>query len=185
MATVLDLGFLKIFDVIFAFLLLWSIVFAVLQKTKAVSEQMGINATIAAAVGLLAVLSRKLVAVLVFAVPWFAVAIIFLVLIIMIFQLFGVTDVSGAVKDRTVQWSLIGIGLLIIGASFANVFGQELLQDVAGAQAEGTTAEAAGSAGTTADFQQNLFSTLLHPKVLGAIVLFIVAIFAVILLSQG
>ncbi len=183
MATVLDLGFLKVFDVVFAFVLLWSIVFAILQKTKAVSEQMGINAVIAAAVGFLAVLSRKLVEVLVFAVPWFAVAIIFLVLIILIFQIFGVTDVSGAVKDKTVQWSLIGVGLLIIGASFANVFGQSLLQDVAGAQA--APAEGAGGTGTTVSYQQNLFATIFHPKVLGAIVLFIVAIFAVVLLSQG
>ncbi len=179
MATFLDLGLLQFFDVIFAVLLVFALLFAILQKTKAVGNSLGINATIAVAISFMVLLSSNLVKIIKFAVPWFALLIIFLILIILLFQIFGVTDVSSAVKDTTVQWTLIGLSIVIVVAAVGNVFGQQLLESGVGGQ----PVEGAEAGVATGSFQQNIYATIFHPKVLGMVVLFVIAIFAVTLLS--
>ncbi len=182
MATFLDLTLIDFFDRIFVVLLIWTIIFAILQKTKAVSDGLGINAIIAVAIAFLALISDTIIQLISFMVPWFALLIIFLVLLILLFQIFGVTDVSAAVNDKTVQWTLIGVGIVIVIAAFGTVFGQQLAAAAGSSSTDSGTATAAGGTGTT-NFQQNIYSTLFNPKVLGMLVLFGVAIFAVILLS--
>lgn len=181
MATVLDIGLVNYFNIIFTVLFIWAIIFALLQKTKVIGDSLGINATVAIAVAFMSLLSSTLIQVVNFMVPWFAVAIIFFVLMILIFQMFGVTDFSGAVKDEGLLWAIIGIGLVIMVVAFANVLGQGLLDQAAG-QDQVVSEDGTVSGG---DFEGNIYSTLFHPKVLGLIILFIVAIFAVILLSSG
>jgi len=182
MATFLDLGLVGFFDTIFAVLLVWTIVFAIFQKTKAVSEAIGINAVIAVAISFLVLISQNMVKVIKFAVPWFALLILFLVLILLLFQVFGVTDMSKAVNDTTVRWTLIGLSIVIVAAALGNVFGQQLTEQ---AFVEGQP-PAVGEDGVlvaSGNFQQNLYATLFHPKVLGMMILFLVAIFAIVFLS--
>lgn len=181
MATFLDLSLFGFFDRIFVVLLIWTITFAILQKTKAVGDALGLNAIIAVAIAFLALISDTIVQLISFMVPWFALLIIFLVLLILLFQIFGVTDVSAAVKDKALQWTLIGVSLVIVFAAFGNVFGQQLAEAATSSSPEAGTVTTGGT-GTT-NFQQNVYSTLFHPKVLGMLVLFAVAIFAVVLLS--
>lgn len=184
MATVLDVGLLGYFNVVFSFILVWTLVFALLQKTKVLGEKVGLNGLIAVAIAFLVSLSDNVVEMIRFMIPWFAIAIIFFVLLILIFMVFGAgeKDIFDYIKkDRSVGWVIIGIVLVIIGASFSNVFGQELLSQAAG----GGTADVAVGGVATGSFQQNIYATLFHPKVLGMIILFAVAIFAIALLSQG
>jgi len=186
MATLLDLGLLRYFNVIFSFILVWALVFALLQKTKALGDKAGLNVLVAVAVAFLVSLSSNVVNVINFMIPWFTVAIIFFILLLLIFQLFGASekDIFGYVsRDRTVGWVIVGVFLVILGASFANVYGQKLTQ-AAFESGTAINATAAGSVATSS-FQQNIYATLFHPKVLGMIVLFAVAIFAIALLSQG
>jgi hypothetical protein len=63
---------------------------------------------------------------------------------------------------------------LIVIAGMASVFGQEALQQSANANI---------NASDSGDFQQNIWVILNHPKVLGMMILFAIAIFAVFLLS--
>ena len=184
MATILDVGLLKSFDVIFPFLLVWALVFALLQKTKVIGQSMGINAIIATAVAFSVLLSQTVVDIVNFIIPWFTVALIFFVLLILIFQTFGAKedDVFKALKaDKAISWVIVGVGLVIMIAAFGNVLGQKFTE---ASFQSGTTVNATAAGGVgTANFQQNITATLFHPKVLGLMVLFAIAIFAVALLS--
>ncbi len=186
MATFLDLSLLGYFNVVFSFILVWALVFAILQKTSILGNKAGLNVLVAVAVAFLVSLSSSVVQVINFMVPWFTIAIIFLVLLLLIFMVFGVDQkaISDYVKnDRTVGWVIVGIVIIIAGASFANVFGQKLTQV---AFEGGNTINATeGTSVASPNFQQNIYATLFHPKVLGMIILFAVAIFAIALLSQG
>ena len=181
MVTVLDTTVLKAFDVVYAFILVWALLFAALQKTKIVGPSVGINAIIASAASFMIVLSRNVVEMINFAIPWFTVVIIFVVLLLLIFQIFGIKEVDlvSAAKDQGVRWTFIGIAIVIFVAAFSNVFGQSILE--AGAQARGEINVTSG----TSSFQQNVFVTLFNPKVLGMIVLFAIAVMAIALLSEG
>ena len=82
MATLLDLGLLRYFSVIFSFILVWALVFALLQKTKILGDKAGLNVLLAVAVAFLVSLSDNVVQIINFMIPWFTIAIIFFVLLI-------------------------------------------------------------------------------------------------------
>jgi len=198
MATVLDLGLVSYFSVIFPVILVWAIVFAMLQKTAVIGKSMGINAVIAVAIALMTLLSQSLLDMVNFIVPWFAVVIIFLVLLALIFMTMGAkeVDLASAVKDKAVYWTLIGIALIIIGAGVGKVLGQSFTE---ASFPSGTSSTQIGNATVpssmindggyistaTPSFEQNIYGILFHPKVLGLIVLFAVVIFAVAFLTAG
>lgn len=182
MATILDLSLLHAFDFVFPVLIVFAIVFAVLQKTSVIGKSMGINATIAIAAAFLVLLSESARGIIMFMIPWFSVAIIFFILLTLVFMTFGAKEetFAAALKDKTVVWTILGVIIVIALAAFANVFGQQLT-------AAGTSGGAAvnGTSGgvATSDYQQNLYATLFHPKVLALIVLFVIAVFAILLLT--
>jgi len=192
MATFLDVSLLQSVSSIFPVLLVFTIVFAVLQKTKAVSENVSINAVIAAVVGFLVLLSDTAVKIINFMIPWFTVAMIFLILLLLIFQMFGAKEenIFAALKGERgmgIIWVIIGVGLIILIAAFANVFGQSYLGESSGT---GTTnasgvATVNGSSVATGSFDTNLTSTLFNTKVLGILVLFGIIVFAVLLITKG
>ena len=178
MVSPLDLGILQLFDFIFPVLLVWTFVFALLQKTEVVGKSMGINATIASAASLTILFSRVAIDLINFIIPWFAIAIIFFVLMVLLFMIMGAKDIK-AYQQTNVQWILIAVGILIVVAGFGKVLGQSLLEQSAQTEAvaEGQDAVAGN------DFQQNIYATLFHPKILGLLVVFAIVVFAVALLS--
>ncbi len=178
MASPLDLGILQLFDFIFPVLLVWAFVFALLQKTEIIGKSMGINAIVASAASLTILLSRTAIDLINFIIPWFAIAIIFFVLMVLLFMIMGAKDIT-AYTQTNVQWVLIAVGILILVAGFGKVLGQTLLEE--GAQA-GTVVEGAEGVATTG-FQQNVYATLFHPKVLGLLIVFAIVVFTVALLS--
>ncbi len=190
MATVLDLSLLQTFDFVFPFIFIWALVFALLQKTGATGKAVGIDAIIATVVGFMSIMSRGIIQIINFMIPWFAVAIIFFVLLLLLFRLFGATDkdiFSALTSDKSILWVIIGIGLVIVFAAFGNVFGQQLTEQAFQGET-GTTITANGTAGATSgvatpSFQTNIMGILTNPKVLGMIILFTIAVFAIALLS--
>lgn len=182
MATILDFGLLQGFSFIFPVLLVFSFVFAVLQKTEVIGKTMGINALVAIVAAFMVLLSDTITQMINFMVPWFTVTIIFLILLILVFQLFGGKDMDlkKAIEDTTLRWTLIGIGLLIIIAAFGQVLGQKLTES--SFQVNETIVTDGSSAGT-ASFSQNITATLFNPKVLGLMIVFAIAIFTVALMS--
>ncbi len=189
MATFLDVGILQYFDVVFAFIFVFAIVFALLQKTKIIGDSVGVNAMIAIATSFIMAMSRTVIQMITFMIPWFVIAIIFFVLLLLIFQVFGAkeTDFASAVKDRVMRNALIGVGLVILLASFGVVFGQGFTEQAFdGGEATvdaGSTVDGDSGSSATSSFQGNIRAILANSQVLGMVVLFGIAIFAVALLT--
>ena len=178
MVSPLDLGILNLFDFIFPVLLVWAFVFALLQKTEVIGKSMGINAIIASAVSLTVLLSRTVIDLINFIIPWFAISIIFFVLMVLLFMIMGAKDIE-AYKQTNIQWILVAVGILIIVAGFGKVLGQSLLEQ---AGQTGTVVEGQETVASSS-FQQNIYATLFHPKVLGLLVVFAIVVFTIALLS--
>ncbi|MBI2572297.1 hypothetical protein HYV86_00390 [Candidatus Woesearchaeota archaeon] len=187
MATFLDVSLLQSVDAIFPALFVFAIVFAVLNKTHALGKNsLGIDAIIAAVAAFMVLLSRPLIELINYIIPWFVVAIIFFLLLLLIFRVFGAEESDIAkymMEDKAVGWVIIAIALVIIAAGMGKVFGQGLTEQAfeAGTQNGTVTYDENGVA--TGNFQQSVTATLFHPKVLGVIIIFTIAIFAVALLT--
>ncbi len=176
------MGVLQYFDVVFAFIFVFAVIFALLQKTKIIGEAVTINSMVAIAVGFLMIMSRIVVDMLNFMIPWFVITIIFFVLLLLIFQVFGAqeADFQSAVKDRVLRNVLIGVGIIILLASFGVVFGQTYAEQ---AFTDGTAVDATPGSSATTSFENNIREILNNSKVLGMAILFGVAIAAVALLT--
>ncbi len=162
------------FEPIFAVLFVFTLMLAILQKTKALTEQIGINSLIAAVVALMVLTSETLVSIISFMIPWFTIVIVFFVLLLLVFQVFGAKDAdfASAVKDKGLMWTIIGVGLIILFAAVGSVIPENFGPNL-------DTTESADDGG----FSSNLMDVLFNPKIIGIIVIFLVAIFAVVFLS--
>lgn len=179
MATFIEtLGVLDYFSPIFAAVLVMALVGALLSKTRVLGENKIVAWFIAVLLGLLTLISEDVVELINFISPWFVLAFISLVLLVLLYRLFGVTEdniVHYMLNDRTINWALLAVGLAIIIGGIFNVFGQRALQ----ATTEGEVPE--GATG----FEANLFKTLFSPKILGIVLVFGIAIFTIGFLGGG
>jgi hypothetical protein len=183
MASVLDIGLLSFFDVIFTFLLVLIVMFAILQKFQFPSDNKGINGLIAVSIAFLSLLSPVAIDLIKFIAPWFVLLFIFLILLLMTFRILGASEknISDVVTaDSAIVWVVLGVGLVIILAGFGQVLGQDLLEQQ---YVDSDGVVSADEISTTSEFQENVLQTLFHPKVLGMMALFGISIFAVALLS--
>lgn len=184
-ATILDIGLLKYFSIIFPLLLVLLVTFAILQKTKILSDDLNINSIIALAVAILFGLSPDLIEVIKFVSPWFILLLFFIFMIFLIFRFAGVEEsaLAFAFRDKAVYWTVIILGLVIFAFGFANVFGQKLLpatqttNEVSGENVEGGSVSGG-------NFQQNLYNTLFNPKIIGLIFVMLIAIFTISLITR-
>ena len=185
MATFLDVGLLQAVDVIFPFILVWAIMFSLLQKTKVATPSPGINGLISAVFGFLVLISDTATDIVNFMIPWFAITIIFLLLLLLVFMVFGAkeADIFEYMKgNKIVGWVLLLIVVTIFVAAVGDAVGQDIgpFLDEEGRAVDTAT----GSRDVaTSSFSQNITATLFHPKILGLMVIFGIAIFAVFLLS--
>ncbi len=186
MVTFLDVGLVQYFHLVFAFLFVLALVYALLQKTGILGgKSIALSAILSVVVAFAVLLSDNAVRLITFIIPWFAVAIVFFVLLLLILQTMGLKEekLPDVIKDKTVYWTLIGVAIVIIFAGFGNVFGQSALE---AQKSVGETTTVTTQDGTsTSVFEQNIYAILFHPKILAMIVLFAIAIFAVALLSSS
>jgi hypothetical protein len=176
MVTFLDVGLFQYFNVIFSVLLIFAVLFALLHKTKALGENSTINALVAIAIALMSLLSETVIDLINYIAPWFVLVFIFVLLLVMIYQMLGATeqDILGALRtDKTIQWVVVGIALIILAAGFGHVWGDKLTQQAM----DGETTEGV--------FEKNIYDIIFNPKILGLIFIFVIAIFAVAFLSGG
>ncbi len=183
MATILDIGLFESFNTIFPVLLVFALVFAILQKTNMLGKDKNtLNAFIAILVAFLVLLSKTVINVVNYMTPWFVIVLIFTILLLLLYQTLGVTDKSigdFVTNDSTVKWAIFGIGTVILLAALGNELGQNIGPYLSGEVPANLTEGGVA----TSDFSQNITATLFHPKILGLIFLFTIAIFAVAFLS--
>ena len=173
MATFLDtLGILNFFAPLLTAVLVFTIVFALLAKTRLLGDNKVVQSLVAILLGLLVLLVPDVIELVNFMAPWFVLVFVFLVMLLMMYRMFGMSEetiVHFMVNDRAVNWALFGIGIIIISVAIFNVFGQRALD--------------AGTAGD--EFQSNLFSIVFNVKVLGLLLVFAIAIFTIAFLGGG
>lgn len=183
MATLFDISLLQTFDIVFAAVLVFAIMFAILRKTNALGTSTGIDAVIAVAVSFLVIISDKAVEIINFMIPWFVVAFLFIMLLLLVYQIFGLKekDIAHYLKnDKGLAWLLFGVGILIFAAAMGNSLGQDFLEEGSGGNA--TSINGAGGVATD-NFQTNVVSTLRHPKIIGMLIVFTIMVFAIGLLT--
>ncbi len=188
MATLLDFAFFSHFTPIFVFLLIYAVVFAILTTTKLLTEHKPLNAIIAFAVAglfLLSVFSVKLVSV---AAPYFVVLMLFIVFVLLLVGAFGYgpgeikSALSSPSYNFVIYFVVIG-GLVLITIVLGQVFGQSLLTGPTG---EGeVNVNYTGNISTGQNYEQNLWNTIFHPKVLGLIFLLVICSFTIRMLAQS
>jgi len=184
MATFLDVGLFQYFQVIFPVLIVFALVYAVLQKTKALGDNAGvINAIVAIVAGFMILLSKTALSLINFMTPWFVVLIVFFLLFLLVFRVFGASDsmVANALKDKTLMWALIGIGLLIFLIGIGNTVGQSLTEK-AFQETETEVAVGEGSTATTS-YEDNIMGIIFNTKVLGLLLIMFIAVFAIAFLT--
>ena len=176
MATFLDIAALKQFSGIFPFLLVLVLVYAVLSQTSFFKEKQGMAALIAVICAIMTLFSSIAMKTINLMAPWFVLFVVFAILFILVFMMFGYTQ-----KDVTefVTSGEYGVGIwamaimIVIGAgSLAAVLNEEVgLEKLTVGNVSSVGAE------KTADY--GFWQTLFHPKVLGMILVLMVAFFTI------
>ena len=182
MATFLQIGLLNYFAIIFPALLIFFLVFAVLQKTKILGDgKTAVNAIIAIALAFILILSKDLVKIINFMTPWFVIVFIFLILLLVIFKIMGASDSTIAdllANNKGIQWVLVLIGVVILIASIAHVYGEKLLP----VTEDGELGLEEGE--QPSKFSSNVFKVLFNPLMLGMMFILVLAIAAIGLLTR-
>tara|TARA_Y100000310_G_scaffold111013_1_gene109415 strand:- start:1438 stop:2001 length:564 start_codon:yes stop_codon:yes gene_type:complete len=187
MATPIDTSLLSSFRVIFPFLLVFCIFYAMFLKTKIFGENKSLGAIIAFSLGIMAVLFPVVREVISLMAPWFvflAFGILFISLMFMILG-FNEGDIMGVFRssrhDYLNVW-IIGIGLVIFIGSLVSV-----ISDFGGVGETDFSEGYEGAEGTSGQSQQesDFWNTLVHPTVLGMIFLLLVGAFTVSRLASG
>lgn len=185
MATpTIELGFLAYFSPIFVFILVFVVVYAMMQFTKFMGENKILHSLIALFIAIIFLFSTAASTVILFIAPWFTVFFIFLIFMIMAYKLFGATDdqIKTVIsKWHAGQYFIATIAIIIMLFGLGAGLGQKLLTytseeatteettaiDTVGAIGEGSTA--------TTSYSQNLAATIFNPKVLGMILILAIA----------
>ncbi|MGM5481034.1 MAG: hypothetical protein ACQESE_01345 [Nanobdellota archaeon] len=220
MTSFADLTIMQHFSGVFVFFLVFIIVYAFLQFTnmfKNTDGAKGIYAILSVIVAFIVSLSKGAFAVLTTMTPWFATLIIFLFLVMFVLKIFTGPDEDifpKLIKEKpAVYWTLIGIFVIILIASFTPAINQERAEDNL---QDSTTAERSslspdnGTAvhdtqspeeGTVLYQRTGMFAsdeerepenigdqilqTILHPQMLGVLLLIFIAGFAILFLTRS
>lgn len=198
MATPLDIGLLRQFDVIFPFLLVFVLVYAGLGFMKAFKDNKALHALLALVLSFLTLFSPLAIRTINIMSPLFVILMIFILFALMIFMTLGPSesDVLNALKSKEYQftwWWILAFILLIGFGSFfkavvetqGSIPGYSSIPGTGGSPGtSGSTSPAAPSAGgppiqgapgQEADF----FKTLFHPKVLGLVFIMLLGLFTI------
>ncbi|MBU2634193.1 MAG: hypothetical protein KJ674_03025 [Nanoarchaeota archaeon] len=172
MATVMDLGLLEYILPVFSFLFVWVIVYAVMDKFN-LAKNTSVKLLVSFCVGMLFLFSANALEFVNLITPWFVVLVIIALFLVAMFMFMGVKEdvMSKAVGDPRVYWTVIVIAVILLIIALINVFGS--VQSPYDEADDGKSRESES------------LNTIVHPRVLGAIFLLVVASFATNFISRG
>ncbi|MBI2565318.1 hypothetical protein HYV79_05045 [Candidatus Woesearchaeota archaeon] len=182
MVTPLDLTGLKYFENLFTFLFVIVLTFVVLTRFDLFKEKNGFAALISLFLAVMTMLFPIAVRTLTLAAPWFVLVFLLSVLVLLCYSAFGVeqtkimTILTDSEYSQAFAWWIIGISLIIIIGSVSKAISEQegFLKLTQGERLEKLPPEEAG-----------FFATILHPKMLGLILLLLVALFTIKQLAEG
>ncbi len=171
MASVLDVAGLVFFLPVFIFILIFTLLLGLLEKTELLGKNKVLNITAAFCIAAVSVFAGKLTGLISEVVPWIVFVFILMALIFAIYGFFGVAN-----KDI---WELFGeplpfiliLVIVIIGISV--VFESSLSPYQAGANV--TAAAVTGAGYGALNPRTEMIRTITHPRLLGALFIMITA----------
>lgn len=195
MVTFLDISILSGAKAVFAFLLVFCLVYGIMKFTGFLKFSDGMVAIISVSLAFLAILSPQFVRVIEIVTPWYmimGVSIVFILMVVMIFGSLG--DDIGSVKKnmggsnyRTVVIWIIVISAIIMVSGISQVFlsGSESEYAI-NAQGDQVRVNDSGTGGSDISGKgaSAFIDSLFHPKMLGLMAVLLIATFAVLLLCK-
>ncbi|MAG47135.1 hypothetical protein CL617_00895 [archaeon] len=171
MATVLDLGVLEFFTPVFSLGLVIAVTYAILDKFKLLGENKVPKLFISFCVGMLFIFSADAVRFINFVSPWFVVFLVLLMFLLSAFLFMGVRDseLQKAVEDPRVYWPVLVIGIILFLVALTQIFGDKL----PGSDPDDESRVTVG------------LNAIVHPRVLGAIVVLLIASVAIKFISEN
>ena len=125
MVTPLDIGLLKNFQIVFPFLFIFCIVYAILSYTKVLGDNKAIQAMIAVVLAFMSLFSDLVVETINISAPWFVLLIIFLVFVMMGIMTLGVKegDIMSVIKSHEynfITWWIVALVIIIVAGSLSH-----------------------------------------------------------------
>ncbi|HII14969.1 MAG TPA: hypothetical protein HA362_01540 [Nanoarchaeota archaeon] len=166
MASIMDIGILDYFVPVFVFLLIFGIIFALLEKVSIFGKNKGLNALIAFAIAFLFILTPDLLGIVKIMTPWFTILFVFVIMIVLLFMFVGVKEsvITEAITDKG-AWIIIVICVIILIYAMTQVYGSQI-QNI---NTDGNLTES----GTSVTSQ--IGKVIFHPRVLGMFLLLLIA----------
>ncbi len=191
MATFLDITLLERFSIIFPFLLAFVVVYGVLSTTKIFGTNKSIHAFFAIIVAFFTFFSPTVRIIINRMAPWFILLFIFTIFLIMVFKAYGATDEDILAQIRSprhgnqIVWFFLAIILIIAIGSVTSVTMRGSDKGVRPIGMNITTEEGVTTTTDITQEKSTFWDTLLHPKVLGLIVILLIANFTIGKLASG
>lgn len=183
MATMLDISLFQTFSSLFAFLFVFVLVFAILELRNFFKSS-GLHALIALFISTMVATSSNVMPLIAWMTPWFVMVILFFVFVMLITSFVGVSEV-GFVKGLGGETGFTVAMLVVIGIIFAaalgNIYGQQALELTTDQQNITAATGVPTAAGT---FRENVASVFFHPKILGMILVLLIAAFTIRLMAN-
>jgi len=174
MATPLDVG-VNFFSGLFPLLFTFLVVYGVLSYTKVLGDNKAVPAFIAVLLAIATYFSTVAVKTINMMAPWFVLLFVFGIFVLIAYQLFGVEEKTissmwkpGGAGGALFYWILTFVLMIGLGSLFTVLKQEKMPPSVI----ENATA-VAGSAGP------GFWLTITNPKVLGAALLLLIAMFAI------
>ena len=176
MATPFDL--LQNLGVLWPFLFVFVVIFGILSYTKAIGDNKVVHVLAALVIAIMAMFSEVVRLTVSTMAPWFVILFLAVMFLLVGIKMFGVSteDIAGTFKKERSVWWIILLSLLIILGSLSYAVSQKGGFGVTSGNA--TTAE--NGEGQESAFWQALF----HPKVLGAALILLIAVFTISSLTK-
>jgi len=169
MATFLDVTGLQQFSSIFVFLFVWIVVYAILSNLQIFQGNKAISAIVGLIVGLFTLFSPIAVGAIEYMAPWFGFLLVAAIMGMVGFKMLGISGTE-YLGGASAKFGMIMIVLIFVTIGLA-----------------GYTRDAVSIPGDNESTEDNPdytgASALWHPKVLGIVMIFLVAIFTIILLA--
>lgn len=174
MATILDFGLLQEFSAVFAWILLFVVVFGVLQMSK-IFDNMSFNALAALAVTVIMFSAGGTTELISGLVPWFVITAFFVMFLLILAKSVGIEaqEVTATFGGKGVIWWFFAI--LVIGVVISLVASGQFSRGETEIDPE--TGEEVKTTGTT------VLSIITQPKVLGVILIMSISAIAIALMA--
>jgi len=173
MATLLDAQMVGIIYPILTFIFILALSYAIMDKFTLLGGNKAIHVLISFCVAFLFLFSKTAIGIVGVLTPWFVVMVVIALFVVSFFLFIGISesDMAKVVKKPEVYWPILLIIIIFLFVSIAQVFkATNLADDTTQELGESPTTEGIGA--------------IVNPKVLGAIVLLIIAALSINFISS-